>query len=122
MAQETRVLYNETCPVCSIEIKAYQRLALKTAAPLRFDSLDQAAAFGLSADQAARRLHVLHKGQVVAGIPAFQILWAQLPRWRWLARLTALPLIHPVLCLIYDRVLAPLLYRAHLRRARKAKA
>ena len=42
------------------------------------------------ADQAARRLHVLHRGQLFAGIPAFQVLWRELPHMRWLARLTAI--------------------------------
>ena len=58
----------------------------------------------------------LHQGQVLSGIPAFQILWAQLPRWRWVARFTALPLIHPLACAAYDHLLAPMLYRAHKRR------
>jgi hypothetical protein len=40
---------------------------------------------------------------------------------RWLARITALPLIHPVTCLVYDRILAPVIYRAHLRRQRPSR-
>lgn len=69
----------------------------------------------MTPDAAAKRLHVLHQGQLL-GIPAFQILWAQLPRWRWLAKLTALPLIHPFACVAHDHSLAPMLYRAHKRR------
>ena len=118
MEDDTRVLYNETCPVCRFEIDAYARRAKANSLPIRFDGLAQASAWGLTPDQAARRLHVLHKGQLLSGIPAFQALWRELPHMRWLARITALPLIHPVTCLVYDRILAPVIYRAHLRRQR----
>ena len=116
MSDETRVLYNDSCPVCRFEIAHYRKTATACALPLRFDGLTQASDWGVTPDAAAKRLHVLHQGQVLSGIPAFQILWAQLPRWRWVARFTALPLIHPLACAVYDRLLAPMLYRAHKRR------
>lgn len=120
MTDETRVLYNETCPVCRIEIDAYARRATNLSLPIRFDSLDHAADWGLSPDDAARRLHVLHRGQLLSGLPAFRALWTELPHLRWLARVTGWPIVAPVAALVYDRVLAPLLYRAHLRRRARA--
>jgi predicted DCC family thiol-disulfide oxidoreductase YuxK len=120
MTDETRVLYNEDCPVCRFEIGHYRRQAEAEGAALRFDDLSQVAAWGLAADQAARRLHVVHAGRLVSGIPAFQVLWAHLSGWRWLARLIGLPGLHQVACLAYDHVLAPVLYRAHLRRQRRS--
>lgn len=120
MTEDIRILYNDTCPLCRFEVDGYRRAADAAAAPLRFDRLDEAADWGLTPDQAARALHVMQDGQLLSGLPAFQAIWAHLPRWRWLARLTALPVIRPALTLIYDRIAAPLLYRAHLRRtARK---
>ena len=113
---DTRILYNDTCPVCSFEIDAYRRRAIREGLALQFDTLDHAADWGLTPDQAARRLHVSHQGRLLSGIPAFVALWSEMPRWRWLARLTALPGIHGAACLVYDHVLAPILYRAHLRR------
>jgi predicted DCC family thiol-disulfide oxidoreductase YuxK len=50
------------------------------------------------------------------GVDAFAALWSVLPGWRWLARLVRLPGIGWVAALAYDRIAAPLLYRAHLRR------
>ena len=116
MTDETRVLYNETCPVCRFEIGHYRKAALAEDLPLRFDDLKQAAAWGVTPEDAAKRLHVWHDGQILSGIPAFQILWAQLPRWRWVARLTALPGLHQLTCTLYDHLMAPMLYRAHKRR------
>lgn len=119
MTDETRVLYNDTCPVCRFEIGGYRRRAVAAGLPIRFDALDRAADWGLDPDIAARRLHVWHRGRVLSGLPAFQALWAALPGWRWLALLTGLPVIRTVVGLIYDHLAAPILYRAHLRRQRR---
>lgn len=120
MTDETRILYNDTCPVCRFEIDHYRKTATRDDAPLHFDSLDQAACYGLTPDQAARRLHVLQDGRLLSGLAAFRAIWSTLPRWRWLARLSGLPIIHPALTFVYNRIAAPILYRAHLRRqARK---
>lgn len=117
--EDTRILYNDTCPLCRFEIDHYRIAATRDGAPLRFDRLEDAARWGLTEDEAARRLHVLHQGRLLSGLEAFRTIWAGLPRWRWLSRLTGLPVIRPVLTVLYDRIAAPLLYRAHLRRQRR---
>ncbi|NHB75526.1 thiol-disulfide oxidoreductase DCC family protein [Rhodobacter calidifons] len=118
MTQETRVLYNDTCPVCRFEIDVYRRRAQAEGLPIRFDALDRAGDWGLTPDQAARSLHVWQDGRVLAGMAAFRALWATMPRWRWLARVTGWPVIRPLADLAYEHVAAPILYRAHLRRQR----
>jgi predicted DCC family thiol-disulfide oxidoreductase YuxK len=119
MTEEIRVLYNETCPVCRFEIGVYRRQAQADGLAIRFDALDRAEDWGLTADEAARQLHVWQDGQVLSGLTAFRALWAQMPRWRWLARVTGWPLIEPLVGLLYSRLAAPLLYRVHLRRQRR---
>lgn len=113
---ETEVLYNDTCPVCRFEIDAYARRAVADGLPIRFDRLDRAADWGLTPDQAARALHVRQNGVVLSGLPAFRALWAAMPRWRWLARVTGWPVVRPICAAIYAWVLAPLLYRMDRRR------
>ncbi|SLN48936.1 hypothetical protein PSA7680_02539 [Pseudoruegeria aquimaris] len=124
MPEQTEILYNADCPVCNFEITHYADYARKEALPLTFKDLnrDDFAAFGLTADQAARRLHVLKDGQITAGIPAFLILWREMPRYRWLAKLVALPGLFQLSCFGYDRILAPLIYRWHLRRLKRRAA
>ena len=119
MTQETRVLYNDSCPVCRIKIDAYRRRAVARGLPIRFDALDRAEDWGLTADQAARELHVWQDGQVISGLAAFRALWAEMPGWRWLARVTGWPVVRPLAQMAYGRIAAPLLYRAHLRRQRR---
>lgn len=119
---ETRVLFNDDCPVCSFEINHYAAYAKKTGLPIRFDDLNGPARadWGINEDAAARRLYVLHGAQLYDGIPAFLVLWREMPRYRWLARIVGLPGIRQVASFGYDRVLAPLIYRWHLRRKARA--
>ncbi len=121
--KDTAVLFNAQCPICSFEIGHYAAYADKNALPIRFDDLSCAAqAWGIDADQAARRLYVIHDGALMSGMPAFRVLWAQMPRFHWLARITGWPIVRPVTVFLYDRVLAPTIYRWHIRRqARKTR-
>lgn len=123
-APSTSVLYNANCPVCNFEIKHYVQYAHRNSLPIRFDDLNSDALghWGLDADTAARRLYVLHEGRLTSGIPAFLALWAQMPRYRWLAQTVGLPGIRHIASVVYDYILAPLIYRWHLRRLRKHAA
>ena len=96
MTDKTRVLYNAECPVCRFEIDHYAEYAGQENLPIRFEDLNNDALedWGLTRDAAARRLFVLKGGQIFSGIPAFIILWQAMPRYRWLARLVALPGVH----------------------------
>jgi predicted DCC family thiol-disulfide oxidoreductase YuxK len=77
------VLYNANCPVCNVEIKHYAHYGGEHSMPIRFDDLntDVRDKWGLDADTAARRLYVLHDGTLTSGIPAFLVLWSQMPRY-----------------------------------------
>ena len=125
-SNNTAVLYNAECPVCSYEIDHYAAYSKAKALPIAFHDLNDRALldrWGMTEDMAARRLHVLKDGVLLAGIPAFIVLWQEMPRYRWLARLVALPGVHRLACWTYDFILAPLIYRWHLRRkARLARA
>ena len=76
--------------------------------------------WGLTPDLAARKLHVIENGQLVAGAPAFLALWEKMPRFRPLARLLGLPGLRQIAGLVYDTVLAPALYALHRRRVQRA--
>lgn len=116
MTQRIRILYNDTCPVCSREIGLYRRQAEACGLPHDYLPLTRAAELGLTEEQAARRLHLWRGDTALSGMAAFRLLWADLPGWRWLARISGWPVLRPLLDLVYDRIAAPLLYRAHLRR------
>ena len=119
---ETTVLFNANCPVCNFEIGRYASYAGGQGLPIRFDDLnsDALGCWGLDADTAARRLYVLHQGQLTSGIPAFLVLWAQMPRYRWLGRIVGLPGFRQIATVLYDKLLAPGIYHWHLYRLRTA--
>lgn len=114
----TRALYNGDCPVCSTEMCHYADYARDHDLPVGFDDLNvtDLARWGVTEDQAARLLHVLHEGRVYAGFEAFIVLWRQMPRYRWLARISALPGIFAVLSWGYRHIVARIIYARHLRR------
>ncbi|MEH6646104.1 thiol-disulfide oxidoreductase DCC family protein [Sulfitobacter sp.] len=122
MSEKLDVLYNASCPICRREVDHYAKLSAQHALPIRYDDLGQGHAladWGISEQDAAKRLHVRKAGQVYSGIPAFILLWREIPQTRRLAKLVSLPGVHWVACKIYDYVLAPLLYLWHLTRQRR---
>ncbi len=122
---QTTVLYNAECPVCNFEISHYAKYSEARNLPIRFDDLNGSslAQWGLDEDVAARRLYVTHEGKLYSGIPAFLVLWQEMPRYRWLAKLVALPGIKQLASAAYDYVLAPAIYQWHLiRKRRRARA
>ena len=61
----------------------------------------------------------MHEGKLTSGIPAFLVLWAQMPRYRLLGKIVGLPGIRQIAGAAYDHVLAPVIYHWHLRRLRR---
>ncbi|MFZ7091796.1 thiol-disulfide oxidoreductase DCC family protein [Primorskyibacter sp. 2E233] len=114
------VIYNDTCPICSREVNSYARAAERRGRDIVFAGLSECdlAHFGLTEDMAARRFHVVKHGELVSGIPAFALLWDDLPHLRWLAQLVRLPGIRTAIAALYDHVAAPALYALHRRRQR----
>lgn len=120
--QPTTLIYNGACPICSREVRQYRAQAERHGVAMRFDDLAEAdlTAYGLTADEAARRLYLVKNGQLFSGYEATLVLWSELPATRALARFAALPGIRQIGTFIYDRIAAPALYALHKRRQSKA--
>lgn len=88
------VFYDGGCPLCRREIVHYQRIDREHR--IQWMDIQQEAdtlqANGLSWEQAMQRMHVRDSdGRMVSGAAAFVALWRHIPRYRFLARLVALP-------------------------------
>lgn len=119
MNQTTEVLYNAQCPVCSREVDHYARLSKDGALPITFADLnapDHCADWGVTPEQAARRFHVRKGSETYVGVDAFVVLWSDIPKYRWIARLVSKPGVYQLANWVYDLVLAPMLYASHKRR------
>jgi len=120
---ETHVLYNARCPVCRAEIDHYRAHSEARGLPVAYHDLNtrDLADWGIGADAAARRLHVRQGGRVLSGVDAFLALWRALPRYRWLARIVALPGLRQGAHLVYERILAPRLHARHVARMQRSR-
>lgn len=120
--------YNGACPVCRAEMTGYARTAARDGLPLAFCDVAQdgapAAALGITADTALRRLHALDgAGRLHRGFDAMLLVWQGVPRTRILARLFGLPLIKPAAAWLYEHVVSWSLYHwAKRRQARQGLA
>jgi len=100
------VLYDGGCPLCSREIDHYRRLA--GGLPIRWVDVTLPAtdlgSYGVSLEDVLRRFHVIDgSGTVHTGARAFIALWAELPRYRRLARFCRTLRLAPVLEACYRR-------------------
>ncbi len=86
------VYYDGSCPLCTREIAFYRRAS--AAQRLGWVDVSRAGELGpgLDCQAAMRRFHVRDaQGRLYSGAAAFARLWRELPGWRWLGRLCALP-------------------------------
>lgn len=86
--------YDGACPLCSREANQYRK-ALGASAVSFVDIAApnfRAADHGLDPVAVQRTLHARDaEGRLHTGIDAFALVWRQLPRYRWLAKLTRTP-------------------------------
>jgi predicted DCC family thiol-disulfide oxidoreductase YuxK len=125
MSNETEVLYNADCPICSREVNHYAKLSQQAALPITYQGLgdaDRLESWGVNAQEAAKRFHVRKNGEITSGLPAFIILWREIPQTRWLAQLFSLPVVNWTATKVYDHIAAPMLFQMHKRRQSKAAA
>ncbi|HEU4779825.1 MAG TPA: TIGR01777 family oxidoreductase [Steroidobacteraceae bacterium] len=106
------VWFNGDCPVCSMEIGGYAKLARRRDVPVLFhDSMrvtQPLAAYGLRREHLERRLYFRDEhGRIQSGFRAVLALWARLPGYRRLARVFSWPPLRAPCEIIYDHIVAP---------------
>lgn len=127
-AELMEMYYNGECPVCNAEMTHYAKLCADSQKSLRFidamQSPDALLQCGLRTDHLERRVYLKDsKGRIISGLPALIELWARMPQYRWLARVTSLPVIKPLSMGLYDHVIAPTLANwARFRASRQHRA
>jgi predicted DCC family thiol-disulfide oxidoreductase YuxK len=87
------VYYDGGCPLCQAEINHYRKQEGADKICFRdVSTSEQILAGDLTKQQAMARFHVRgHDGSLLSGAAAFAAVWGILPRWKWAARLAALP-------------------------------
>ncbi|MCT4556547.1 MAG: DUF393 domain-containing protein [Pelagimonas sp.] len=115
---KTRALYNGDCPVCNSEMCTYAAYSEQTDLPIAFDDLTQSGLdeWGVTEDEATRLLHVVHDGKLYIGYEAMVVLWEQMPKYRWLARISRVPGLFQILSWGYKHIVARIIYERHIKR------
>lgn len=88
------VFYDGKCGVCAREIGHYRKVAPEGL--FIWQDITEAAGGlqqeGISLTEGLKYLHAKDAaGTMHVGVDAFLLIWRQLTRWRWLARVVALP-------------------------------
>ncbi len=117
----SQVYFNGECSVCNAEMSRYAGIAERESLPICFVDATRApeafSNYGLRIEHLESRLyHRDAHGRITSGLDALLEVWDGLPRYRWLARLLGLPLLHGCGTALYDLAVAPSLAR-HARRA-----
>jgi predicted DCC family thiol-disulfide oxidoreductase YuxK len=105
------VFYNGGCAICRTRVARYQAISAGRSRLIAW--CDVAAApwalrrWGIDAGRARRRLHAVDSsGRVHGGAAAFARLWRELPGYRWLGYLLALPGLGGVAEAVYRAIVA----------------
>ena len=116
-------MYDGSCPLCTKEIELYRNLQpLQAMTWVDVSDPQQSLPPGTTQQQLMQRFHVrTAQGELLDGAAAFVHLWAQLPGWRHLAKLSRLPGAMTVMNVAYDVFLRwrPAMQRWAQRRALK---
>ena len=97
------VFFDDKCGLCSKEIAHYQKIASNEFEwiPISTDK-ERLQKYGIDTVDALKLLHVVdHSGVVHQGVDSFFVIWRHLKRWRYLAAIASLPLIHQTLRKLY---------------------
>ena len=114
----TTVLFNGDCEICSKEICVYKTYGAGKGLPIDFKDINASDLnqFGLTRDETARQLHVIKNYELFKGVKAFVVLWNEMPRYRFLARIFSLPGVTGLAQIFYYHVIARYLYVRDLKR------
>ncbi|MFT7099466.1 MAG: putative DCC family thiol-disulfide oxidoreductase YuxK [Rickettsiales bacterium] len=99
-----KVFYDGKCGLCRKEIEHYKRIAPENI----FIWIDitknssQFKALGFSVSDGLRALHAQDSNQKIhIGVDAFIIIWRNIPLWRVLGFFANLPIIKPLIKIVY---------------------
>ena len=120
----TTVLFNGDCKICNKEICIYQTYGAGRGRPIDFKDINaiDLAPFGLTRNETARQLHVIKNYEIFKGVKAFVVLWNEMPRYRFLAKIFSLPVVTDLAQFFYYHIIARYLYARDIKRLKKQRS
>tara|TARA_B100001287_G_C22284738_1_gene345474 strand:+ start:63 stop:416 length:354 start_codon:yes stop_codon:yes gene_type:complete len=97
-----KVLFNDSCPICSKEINHYKSLD-NNINWIDINDLNVACKIsGKNHRELLRRLHVIKDDKIYSGVKAFIIMWLNIPKYIWIAKIVSLPIIYHISVVLYE--------------------
>ena len=97
-----KVLFNDSCPICSKEINHYKSIE-NSINWIDINDLEVASKIsGKNHRELLRRLHVIQDDKVFSGVKAFIIMWENIPKYKWIARIVSTPIIYHISIVLYE--------------------
>jgi len=120
----TTVLFNGDCKICNKEICVYQTYGAGRGLPIDFKDINaiDLAPLGLTRNETARQLHVIKNYELFKGVKAFVVLWNEMPRYRFLAKIFSLPVVTDLAQFFYYHIIARYLYARDIKRLKKQRS
>lgn len=111
------VFYDGACPRCRRDRAEYERLDPDSGNSIEWLDItgeeEALKALGIDPRRAMLELHIQNTdGCILSELPAYQVLMARIPRYRWLGRFIGLPVIRPIASSIYHWLVERRLKRA----------
>ena len=98
-----KVLFNDSCKICSKEINHYKSLKPDQIKWVDINNVTLSTEMsGKSHRELLRRLHVIKDGNIYAGVRAFIIMWEKIPKYRWVAKLVSTPGVYQMSIILYE--------------------
>ena len=66
---------------------------------------------GKSHRELIRRLHVIKDNEIYSGVRAFIIMWRNIPKYRWIGNIVAMPVIYHIGVILYEIIALFLFYK-----------
>ena len=98
----SKVYFNNACSICKFEIDHYKKISKN------IDWIDISTDFKgkkdtkLEPEKLLRRLHVIKKGKLFAGVDAFIEIWSDIPRYKMMSKIIKKPIIYHILWFLYE--------------------
>jgi len=83
-----KIFFNNSCKICKLEIDHYKKISDKNLEWVDITNNQEAIELtSKSKEELLRRLHVIENGKVIGGAKAFIIIWSNIPKYNFLAKI-----------------------------------
>ena len=100
-----KVFFNNSCSICRLEINHYKKISESNLEWIDITNNDDALKItSKTQEELLRRLHVIDNGKVIGGAKAFIIIWAKIPKYKFLSKLFSIKPFFLIFHYIYEFV------------------